>query len=269
MRKEVFRIYLKMIAASIRAKMEYKSTFLFMFFALLIYYAGHIGVVLVILAKFQTIAGWSLGEMAFLYGLMVFSQGLTTVLFSSMNEFESLVVNGDFDRLLVRPLDPLGQILSSNFEIISLAHFFIGISALYFGSYYAGVEWTFAKALFLPVVLFGAVLIQGGIRLAVSAVCFWTVRNRSLVHTVVYSSKEMILYPVTIYKWWMQAFLTILFPIAFVNFYPSHYFLSRDGSALLFHPAIQYFTPVAGAIVFILAYALWRVGINRYQSVGN
>jgi len=267
--KEVLRIYLTMITASIRAKMEYKMTFLFMFFALLVYYAGHIGVVLVILAKFTNIAGWSLGEMAFLYGLMVFSQGLTSVFFSSMNEFESLVVNGEFDRLLVRPLDPLGQILTGKFEIISLANFSIGITALWFGSYYAGVQWTFAKALFLPVVLFGAVLIQGGVRLAVSAVCFWTVRNRSLVHTVVYSSKEMILYPITIYKMWMQVFLTILFPLAFVNFYPSTYFLNRDGSALLFHPVIQYMTPVAGVIVFACAYALWRVGINHYQSVGN
>ncbi|HEB72801.1 MAG TPA: hypothetical protein ENI77_09295 [Nitrospirae bacterium] len=269
MKKEVFQIYLTMITASIRGKMEYKMTFLFMFFALLVYYAGHIGVVLVILTKFKTIAGWSLGEMAFLYGLMVFSQGLTSVFFSSMNEFETLVVNGEFDRLLVRPLNPLGQILSSKFEIISLANFTIGITALCFGSYYAGVEWTFAKALFLPAVLFGAVLIQGGVRLAVSAVCFWTVRNRSLVHTVVYSSKEMILYPVTIYKMWMQVFLTILFPLAFVNFYPSHYFLNRDGSDLLFHPVIQYLTPVVGVIVFTCAYALWRVGVNHYQSVGN
>jgi ABC-2 type transport system permease protein len=240
-----------------------------MFFALLVYYAGNIGVVLVILGKFNTIAGWSLGEIAFLYGLMVFSQGLTTVFFGSMNDFETMVVNGEFDRLLVRPLDPLGQILSSKFEIISMAHFFIGITAIYFGSSYAGVEWTLAKFIFLPTVLFGAVLIQGGIRLAVSAVCFWTVRNRSLVHTVVYSSKEMILYPVTIYKMWMQVFLTLIFPIAFVNFYPSHYFLSRDGSTLLFHPVIQYLTPVAGMIVFALAYLLWRIGINHYQSVGN
>jgi len=226
-------------------------------------------VVVVVLAKFKNIAGWSLGEMAFLYGLMVFSQGLTTVLFGSLNYFEGYMVNGEFDRLLVRPLNPLGQIIASKFEVSSAAHFVIGATALYLGSVYSGVEWTAAKALFFPVVIAGAVLIQGGIRLAVSAVAFWTLRNRSLVHTVVYSSKEMILYPISIYRWWMQAFLTILFPLAFVNFYPSHYFLSRDSAILLFHPVIQYCTPLVGAIVFLGAYALWLAGMRNYQSVGH
>ncbi len=262
-------IYCKMILTAIRAKMEYKISFLFMFFALIFYYFGQVGVVLVLLSKFQNIAGWTLAEMAFLYGLMIFSQGLTTIVFSSLNNFESYMVNGDFDRLLVRPLNPLGQILTSGFEISSLAHFFIGSTALYFGALYSDVDWTFGKALYLPVVLLGAVLIQGGVRLAVSAVAFWTVRNRSLVHTLVYSSKEMILYPISIYQWWMQVFLTIAFPLAFINFYPSHYFLGRDASGLLFHPIIQYLTPLAGVLVFIGAVALWRTGMTRYQSVGN
>ncbi|MBI4829771.1 MAG: ABC-2 family transporter protein [Nitrospinae bacterium] len=263
------RIYFKILIAAVRAKMEYKTSFLFLFFALVIYYAAQIGVVVVVLAKFKNIAGWSLGEMAFLYGIMVFSQGLTTLLFSSLNDFEELMIHGDFDRLLVRPLSPLGQILSSKFEVASIAHFGIGITALWFGSVKAGVDWSVSKALFLPLVILGAVLIQGGIRLAVAAIAFWTVRNRSLVHTVVYSSKEMILYPVSIYRWWMQVFLTIAFPLAFINFYPSYYFLSRDASGLLFHPLIQFLTPAVGVIVFAGAWALWRLGVGKYQSVGN
>ena len=131
------------------------------------------------------------------------------------------------------------------------------------------MEWTLAKAAFLPLVICGAVLIHGGIRLAVSAVAFWTIRNRSLVHTIVYSSKEFILYPVSIYGFWTQVFLTLLFPLAFINFYPSHYFLARDPDGFLFHPAIQYMTPLVGAVVFAAAYRLWLAGVDRYQSVGN
>ncbi len=262
-------IYIKLIITAIRAKMEYRFTFLFMFVALSVYYLGQIGVVIVVLSKFHTIDGWTVGEIAFLYGLMVFSQGITTLLFASLNEFETLMISGEFDRLLVRPLSPLGQILANKFEISALAHFFIGVTALYYGSVHANVEWSITKALFLPVVLIGAVLIQGGIRLIVASVAFWTVRNRALVHTVVYSSKEMILYPVSIYQWWMQVFLTLLFPLAFINFYPSHYFLNRSPDGLLFHPAIQYMTPVVGVILFTGSYILWKIGVSKYQSVGN
>lgn len=262
-------LYWTLIVAAIRARMEYKISFLFMFFALVFYYAGQVGVIVVVIAKFKTIAGWSLGEMAFLYGLLVFSQGLTTLFFGSLNDFESYMINGDFDRLLVRPLHPLGQILASRFEVSSAAHFFIGVTALYFGARHSGVEWTAAKAMYFPLALGGAVLIQAGIRLAVASVAFWTIRNRSLVHTVVYSSKEMILYPVSIYKMWMQVFLTVFFPLAFINFYPSHFFLNKGGGDLLFHPFIQYMTPAAGVLVFTGAALLWRLGVSRYQSVGN
>lgn len=262
-------IYWKLVVTSIRAKMEYKVTFLFLLFALIFYYLGQLGVILIILAKFNNINGWTLSEMAFLYGLLVFSQGISTLFFSSLNYFENYIIEGDFDRLLLRPLNPLLQVLSSSFELSAVAHFLIGSTALYYGATQSGIDWTFEKVLFLPVVLLGSVLIQGGIRLAVSAVTFWTTRNRSLVHTIVYSSKEFILYPISIYNFWVQAFLTLIFPLAFINYYPSHFFLARDSSALLFHPALQYGTPLAGLIVFALAYALWEAGINRYQSVGN
>ncbi len=262
-------IYWQMIIASMRSRMEYKLSFIFMFFALLVFYAGQVGVVVLVVTKFHHIAGWTLGEMAFLYGLLVFSQGLTAILFYSLNDFESYMINGDFDRLLVRPLNPLGQIVSSKFEIASMAHFLIGTTALIFGAQKAGIDWTLGKVAYLPVVFIGAVLIQGGIRLAVSAVAFWTTRNSSLVHTVIYSSKEMIMYPVSIYKMWMQVFLTLVFPLAFVNFYPSHYFLNRGAGDLLFHPLIQYLTPLTGTIVFVFGYWLWNQGMVRYQSVGN
>jgi ABC-2 type transport system permease protein len=262
-------IYFRLLTTAIRAKMEYRVTFLFMFAALIFFYLGQLGVILVVLHRFGDINGWTLQEMSFLYGLLVFSQALTTLFFSSLIGFEAFVVQGGFDRYLLRPLNPLAQMLFSNFEISSLAHLFIGVSALYYGATRSGVVWTPGKIGFFFVVVAGAVLIQGGVRLAVSAICFWTMRNRSLVHILVFSSKEFVLYPVTIFNYWIQIFLTLIFPLAFINFYPSHVFLQRDASQLLFSPTIQYLTPLAGVIVFTLAYLFWKIGVNHYQSTGN
>ena len=262
-------IYWALLLASIKAKMEYRATFIFFLFALIFFYSAQIGAVLVVMSKFKTLNGWSIGEMAFLYGLLSFSQGLTMLFFSSLNGFEGFIMQGTFDRFLTRPLNPLLQTLVAGFEVSSVAHFLIGTAGLWFGSHYAGVEWTGMKLFFLALVIIGAALIQGGIRIAVSAVAFWTTRNRSLVHTIVYSSKEFVMYPITIYSLWIQVFLTVVFPIAFINFYPSHYFLARDSSVILLAPALQYLTPLVGAVTFGLAYALWVVGINRYQSAGS
>ena len=261
-------IYSKLILASLRGKMEYKATFLFFFFAIIFYYAGQIGVLLTVAHRFKTISGWTLGEMAFLYGLLIFSQGIASVIFNSLNSFEEFTIKGEFDRVLIRPLNPLGQILCSSFEVSSVSYFFIGTTALVFGSRLSGIEWTAGKLFMLPLVILGAVLIQGGIRICVAAAAFWTIRNRSLVHTVVYSSKEFIYYPISIYNGAIQVFLTFVFPIAFINYYPSAYFLEKAGGGL-FHPVLQFLTPVVGIAVFCASLVFWRKGLNRYQGTGS
>lgn len=248
--------------------MEYKAAFLFFFIAIFFYYAGQIGVILAVVHRFKTISGWTLGEMAFLYGLLIFSQGISSIIFNSLNSFEELTIRGDFDRFLTRPLNPLIQVLCTNFEISSIAYFFIGSSALIFGSEYSHIAWNTEKLIMLPLVISGAVLIMGGIRVFVAAAAFWTIRNRSLVHTVVYSSKEFIYYPISIYDGAVQFFLTFIFPLAFINYYPSSYFLEKTG-ANLFHPALQFFTPVAGIIVFTGSLFFWKAGLNKYQGAGS
>ncbi|MGR3319440.1 MAG: ABC transporter permease, partial [Candidatus Anammoxibacter sp.] len=226
---DTIKIYLALIAASIRARMVYKTSFLFYVFSIMTFYIGQIGLLFVILNQFHQIQGWSLGEMAFLYSLLTFAHGFTNLIFAQLLHFDQIIVNGDFDRTLVRPLSPLGQIIFSKFDASTVAHLIIGIVALYFGSQLAGIEWTLRKILLFPVIITGGVLIAGGIRLLVTSVAFWTLRNRALVHTVVFSSKEFIIYPVTIYNTGIQLFLTFVFPIAFINFYPAHLFLARSG----------------------------------------
>ena len=265
---DTIKIYIALVATSIRARMVYKTSFLFYIFSIMTFYIGQIGLLFVILNRFHQIQGWSLGEMAFLYSLLTFAHGFTNLIFAQLLHFDQIIVNGDFDRTLVRPLSPLGQIIFSKFEASTAAHLIIGIVALYFGSQLAGIEWTLRKILLFPVIITGGVLIAGGIRLLVTSVAFWTLRNRALVHTVVFSSKEFIIYPVTIYNTGIQLFLTFVFPIAFINFYPAHLFLARSGENLL-HPSLEAGTPLVGVIIFVISILAWKRGVNHYQSSGS
>ncbi|MDR4509456.1 MAG: ABC-2 family transporter protein [Candidatus Brocadiaceae bacterium] len=265
---QTIRIYLALFATSIKARMEYKTSFLFYIVAILTFYIGQMGLLFVLLNRFHHIKGWTIGEMAFLYSLQAFAYGFTNLIFSQLIHFDQMVVDGEFDRALVRPLSPLGQVIFSKFEVSTVAHLIIGFIALYLGSHLAGIVWTLNKILIFPVVVVGGVLIAGAIRLTVTAVAFWTLRNQSLVHTVIFSSKEFIVYPVTIYNRGMQVFLTFLFPIAFINFYPAHLFLSRSGEGLL-HPALEMGTPLVGSIMFAVSLFMWKAGVNHYQSTGS
>lgn len=265
---QALKIYLTLFTTSLKARMEYKTSFLFYVFAILIFYVCQIGLLFVLLNRFQQIRGWSMGEIAFLYSLQVFAFGFTNLVFAQLIHFDQMVVGGEFDRILVRPLSPLGQVIFSKFEASTAAHLIIGTLALYFGSNLAHIDWTIKKVILFPVIVTGGVLIAGAIRLMVTAVAFWTLRNQSLVHTVIFSSKEFIIYPITIYNMGVQFFLTFVFPIAFINFYPSHLFLDRSGAHLL-HPALEMGTPFVGVILFTISLFIWRAGINHYQSTGS
>jgi len=265
---EALKIYFMLFITSIKARMEYKTSFLFYIFAILSFYAGQIGLLFVLLNRFQQIQGWAIGEIVFLYSLQAFAFGFTNLIFAQLIHFDQMVVSGEFDRILIRPLSPLGQVIFSRFEASSAAHLIIGFIAMYFGSCLANIEWTIKKIFLFPPIVIGGVLISGAIRLMVTAVAFWTLRNQSLVHTVIFSSKEFIIYPITIYNTGVQFFLTFVFPIAFINFYPAHIFLDRSGKHL-FHPALEMGTPLVGILLFAISFFTWRAGINHYQSTGS
>ncbi len=55
---ETIKIYLTLFATSIKARMEYKASFLFYIFAILSFYAGQFGLLFVLLNRFHEIKGW-------------------------------------------------------------------------------------------------------------------------------------------------------------------------------------------------------------------
>jgi len=52
----------------------------------------------VVLSRFQALAGWSLGQIAFLYGLRLTTHGLFVILFGRLSALDQQIREGKFDR---------------------------------------------------------------------------------------------------------------------------------------------------------------------------
>jgi len=76
-------------------------------------------------------------------------------------------------------------------------------------------------------------------------------------------------YPLSIYNRVVKVILAFVIPFAFMNYFPATFFLDKTEDALHFSPEIGLFAPVVGLICFGVAYAFWRVGLNRYEGVGH
>ncbi len=260
--------YAAMLRAALQSRMQYRGSFIAYIVTVLGFYGAQIAVIGVMLNRFQTLGGWSTGEVAFLYSLLVLAQGLVSMIGSGLVDFAGVVRDGTFDRTLLRPLSSLLQILAMRFEPAGTAHVILGIAALITANALIEIHWTALNVLFLLSAIVGGALILLSVRIAVAAVAFFTISNAGLQHLVVFSSREFLLYPVDIYSRPVRFLLTFFFPIAFVNFYPAHLFLSRDDGAL-FHPYFQFMTLPVGLLCFWLGLRYWKFAVRRYTSTGS
>ena len=102
---------LVLAAAYIRGQMEYRFNFVVLVVMGLVYQLTGFVFVWVLIARFDNLGGWTLGEIAFLYGLRLLVHALRGICFGNVGrEMEWLVRRGEFDRMLVRPMSPLVQV---------------------------------------------------------------------------------------------------------------------------------------------------------------
>ncbi|MCE9597346.1 MAG: ABC-2 family transporter protein [Spirochaetia bacterium] len=260
--------YGSMVRAAIQSRMEYRGSFIMYILTILGFYGAQIGVVVLMLYKFERIGTWERGQMAFLYSLLVISTGLVSAIFSGFLEFSEFVRQGTFDRVLLRPLSPLLSVLCMRFEPGGFANIVLGVVGFVVANSLTEIRWTFEALLMLILVLTGGVLIQGSIRIITAASAFFTVSNDGMQQLFVFSAREFLLYPVDIYNKPVRFALTFLFPLAFINFYPAHYFLAKD-TGMLFHPLFVYLTFPVGIACMMLAIWFWRKAVRHYGSTGS
>ncbi|HEU4962946.1 MAG TPA: ABC-2 family transporter protein [Bacilli bacterium] len=259
-------LYWKLIRASVAAQMEYKFSFLFSTLLMMVLQALDFLLIAAILLKFDTIKGWNLYEVGYLYAISMMVLSLYRTLCNEIHAFEKYTVQGEFDQLLTRPVSPLLNLFSRSLYLHQIGGFLQGIVVLavsLWGLYGQGV--SVAKALwFLPVSIVSGSLIVLALGLATATIAFWTVRIADFLPFTVYAPINASSYPMHIYPGWLKGLLFSVLPVAFIAYVPSLYLFDKGGAwwYLLL-------TPLVAAVALGLALAFWRFGIKRYHSTGN
>jgi ABC-2 type transport system permease protein len=254
----------------LKSMVEYRPAFVMdIFVPIVIYVMAYCGI-WILLDRFKMIQGWSLFEVMLLFNMNLFAYALTSFAFRvpMFQEIQQMVRMGNFDIVLVRPVNSLVYMLMGRpnagyFGQMSLATVIFIICFVNLD-----IQFTPLKFLYLIATLIGGTLIQASLFLVSGTLSFWIVRTSTIYGTLVGSFREFIDYPISIYHRFFQVILTFIIPLAFINFFPSHYLLDKGGE-ILFHPVLQYGTPVVGIVFFMIAYKFWTTGVNKYESTGS
>jgi len=126
-----FRLYFKLVSASLRAQMQYKVDFLVSLSFQAALQAVDFALLAAIMLRFPEIAGWNIYEVGLLYGTASIALSLYRTIAPELHDFDRYIVQGTFDSLLIRPWPTLMVLLSRNLDLRRLGGALQG--ALIFG----------------------------------------------------------------------------------------------------------------------------------------
>jgi ABC-2 type transport system permease protein len=263
-------IYRRLISVQIRSQMMYRVSFLTEAFGVALITLLEYASLALVFAKFDKLGGWSLGQIAFLYGLAEFSFGIMDLLFSGFDpdNFGLQIRRGAFDQLLLRPLSITLQVIGSEFVLRRIGKIIIGFLIFLSAGKINPVAWTPLKGILTLLVIFSQVCFFGGLFVIGSTITFWTVESIEVINIFTYGGSYMISHPMHIFPDALRRFFTYIIPAAFLNYYPALYILEIP-DPLGLPKWVAFLTPIAGLTSLVAAAAFWRFGINHYQSTGT
>jgi ABC-2 type transport system permease protein len=265
-----FDIYRRLISVNIRGQLQYRVSFIFDVLATALITALSFGTVALVLQRFDNIAGWSVYEIAFLFGMAEMGFGTMDLIFSGFDPpyFGRRVRYGSFDQMLLRPVNLIALILGSQFILRRLGRIIQGSILIVISLMNVQIQWTPLKVLMVPIVYFSLILFFGGLFIIGATLSFWTIESLEAVNIFTYGGTEMMEYPMDIYPDFIRVFFTYILPAIFMLYYPALYILDKPDP--LGMPAWSPFlAPFVAVAVLSLGIIFWNYGLRFYQSTGT
>jgi len=262
--KRHLRLFLLYFAQYAKVRLAYKADFFIAFFSSMSATLLAFGFVLVLFSKVPQLQGWSFYEILFLYAFSLVPLGFFNVVSWNLYEFGDIyVIQGRFDRILLRPVDTLFQVLFEKFRIESLQEVVTGLLVIGICVERLHLTWHLADYLWFALMVACGALIYLSVFLILTAVSFWF-EDRVGIVPPVFNMLTFSRYPLTIYNVFIQFMLSWIIPFGFASFYPTTHFLGRQTFATFFH-----LVPVVAAGFFALAVVVWNKGVANYSSTGS
>ncbi|WP_256069380.1 MULTISPECIES: ABC transporter permease [unclassified Streptomyces] len=262
------RAYRLIVAMWIRSTMAYRTSFLLTAFGNFAATALDFVTILLMFSHITVLGGFTLPEVAFLYGTSSTSFGLADLVMGSMDRLGRRVRDGTLDTLLLRPVPVLAQVAADRFALRRLGRVTQGLLVLAWSLARLDVAWTPVKLLMLPVMLLSGGALFSAVFVGGAAFQFWANDAAEVQSSVTYGGNTMLQYPPNIFARDLVRGVTFVVPLAFVNWLPALYVLGEPDPLGL--PAwVDFASPAVALLCCALAGLAWRAGLRSYRSTGS
>lgn len=279
---EGLRGYGLIVAMWIRSTMTYRTSFFLSTFGNAAITLLDFVAIYIMFSHVDVLGGFTLPEIALLYGSCSASLGLADLLLGNTDRIGTRIRDGSLDTMLVRPVPVLAQVAADRFALRRLGRVAQGLAVLVWAMWVLGpggpaglgapgapgVDWTVGKVLLVPVMVVAGAAIFAAVMVAGAAFQFIAGDAAEVQNSFTYGGCTMLQYPPTVFAKDLLRGVTFILPLAFVNWLPALHILGRPDPLGL--PGwVAYVSPLVAFAVFLPASLAWRVGVRSYRSTGS
>ncbi|MFF3997858.1 ABC transporter permease [Streptomyces cyaneofuscatus] len=265
---EGVRAYGLIVAMWVRSTMAYRASFVMTTFGNLAATAFDFLTIVLMFTHVDALGGYTLPEVALLYGVSATAFGLCDLLLGSMERLGRRVRDGTLDTLLVRPVPVLAQVAADRFALRRIGRILQGLAVLVYALATLDIAWTPLKVAMLPVMVISGAAVFGAVFVAGAAFQFVAQDASQVQSAFTYGGATLLQYPPTIFAKDLVRGVTFVVPLAFVSWLPTLYVLDRD-YPLDLPQWVAFLAPVVAVAVGALAGLAWRAALRTYRSTGS
>jgi ABC-2 type transport system permease protein len=185
-----------------------------------------------------------------------------------MGEISEVVREGEFDRYLTRPVDPLLQLITRRFNLTVIGDLIGGVALIVAGASQIDVAWTTPAVGYLIIAVLAGALVEASMHLTASALSFRLITTQAISGAIDQLLSTLGGYPQKIFPLGFQLGLAFVFPLAFIAYFPATVLLGRTDE-LAVPGWLAALSPAVGLLLLLAAYAFWRSQIRHYASTGH
>lgn len=259
--RKYFNVWLRLTGASFQVFFVSRIGALLFLFGKVLRFLFFLLFLVILVSRTQVLAGYSLWQVIIFYLTFNFIDSSTQMIFREVYRFRQQVVSGNFDLILVKPVNSLFRTLFGGadlLDMITLLPFiiFLAIAAFHVpGLSLAGVT-------IYILLVFNALWIAMSFHIIVLALAILTteIDHAIMIYRDFTSMGKL---PVDIYGEPLRSFVTFVIPVGVMMTYPAKAlmgFLSMNGVILAITLSMT---------IFAFSIFLWRYALRNYTSASS
>ncbi len=258
-------LYSKFLKMHIQTSMQYRFNTIFIGLTQAIINIGEVLSVYILFSQFKSVQGYGFYECLLMMGIIYTVFATAECFARGYDEFHKLIKSGEFDRMLIRPVNIHYQILGSKIELTKLTRVILGIILVIIALIHLNITWNILKILVLISTFICGFLIITGLFIISATISIFTIEQFEFVNIFTNGAKEIAYYPINIYAKWMTRIFTYIIPVACFNYLPLSYLL-EIGNIPMWLCAIS---PLLGMLFIIPCIIIFNLCLKKYKSTGT